>query len=87
VVVHAPQNPNYVRDWRISSVILDSLDTIHTASFWEARKIKRSANFCAHSMARWAAARSHSGSIPLSSTPFLFSSSTCEEDPPFLCFL
>jgi hypothetical protein len=36
VVVHALNNPNSVRDWRISSVILDSLDSIPDASVWEA---------------------------------------------------
>jgi hypothetical protein len=64
VVIHALNNPNSVRDWRISSIILDSIDSIPAASVWEAQKIKRSFNFCAHSIARWATARSHSGSIP-----------------------
>jgi hypothetical protein len=33
VVVQALQNPNYIRDWRISSSILDSLDSIPSTSF------------------------------------------------------
>jgi ribonuclease HI len=81
VVVHALQNPNSVRDWRISSVILDCLDYIPPTSTWEVRKVKRSANFCAHFVARWAPAGSHSGSIPISSIPSLFSSTACGEDP------
>jgi hypothetical protein len=52
VVVHALNNPNSIRDWKISSVILDSLDSIPDASVWEAKKIKISINFCAHSIAR-----------------------------------
>jgi hypothetical protein len=52
VVVHALQNPNSIRDWRISSVILDCLDSLPTTSVWEVRKVKRSGNFCAHSVAR-----------------------------------
>ena len=51
VVVQAFQNLNNIRDWRISSSILDFLDSILFAFFWEVRKIKRSANFCAHSVA------------------------------------
>ena len=57
-------------DWRISPIITDSLDNIPSTSFWEVRKINRSANFCAHSVARWATTSSHTGSIPFSySTP------------------
>jgi ribonuclease HI len=64
VVIHALNNPNSARDWRISSVILDCLDSIPDASVWEAKKIKRSSNFCAHSIARWAAARSILAAFP-----------------------
>jgi hypothetical protein len=85
VVINSLNNPNLIRDWRISSLILDSLEFISSASFWEARKISRSANFCTHSVARWVAARSHSGSIPLSSIPFIFSSAPI--DPPLSCIL
>jgi ribonuclease HI len=87
VVIHALNNPNSVRDWRISSVILDCLDTIPEASVWEAQKIKRSSNFCAHSIACWAAARSHSGSIPYSSIPSLFLSPASGVDSLPLCVL
>jgi hypothetical protein len=87
VVIHALNNPNSVRDWRISYVILDCLDSIPEASVWEAKKIKRSPNFCAHSMACWTTARFHSGSIPYSSIPSLFSSPTRGEDLLPLCLL
>jgi ribonuclease HI len=87
VVVLSLQHPNSVRDWRISSVILDCLDSISPSSSWEVRKVKRSANFCAHSVARWAAARFHSGSIPISTFPSIISSTTCGEDPFPVCLL
>jgi hypothetical protein len=41
VVIHALNNPNSIRDWRISFVILDCLDSIHDALVWEAQKIKK----------------------------------------------
>jgi hypothetical protein len=87
VVVYSLQNPNLVRDWRISSYILDSLDSIHFASSWEVRKITRSANFCTHSVARWAVVGSHSGSISLSSIPLLISSSSSGDPHSFACFM
>jgi hypothetical protein len=52
VVVLSLKNPNFVRDWRISTIILNSLESIPSTSFWEVWKISRSTNFCAHSMAR-----------------------------------
>jgi hypothetical protein len=52
VVIHVLNNPNSVRDWKISYVILDYLNSIPDASVWEAKKINRSSNFCAHSIAR-----------------------------------
>ena len=87
VVIHALQNPNSIRDWRISSIILDTLDSISIASLWEARKIQRSVNFCAHSIARWIAAGAYSGSIPTSSTLFLFSSPHSGGDSHDVCLL
>jgi hypothetical protein len=76
VVAPSLNNPNLIIYSRISSLILDSLDSIPSAFFWEARKISKSANFYAHSMACWVAIGSHSGSIFLSSIPFIFSSSS-----------
>jgi hypothetical protein len=87
VVIHALNNPNSARDWRISSIILDCLDSIPNASVWEAKKINRSFNFCAHSIARWAVTRSHSGSILFNSIPTLFSSPARGEDFLPLCLL
>jgi hypothetical protein len=74
VVVLSLKHPNSVQDWRISSVILDCLDYIPPTSSWEVRKVKRSANFCVHSVAHWATVGFHSGSIPISSFPFIISS-------------
>ena len=55
-------------------LFLNILDSIPISFVWEARNIKRSVNFCAHSVARWAAAESHSSNILTSSIPFLLSS-------------
>ena len=87
IVIHALQNPKSIRDWRISSIILDTLDSIPSSSVWEARKIKRSVNFCAHSVARWAAAGSHFGSIPISYGLSIWSSSVRGDDPYPVCLL
>ena len=56
VVIQALNSSSSVQDWRISPVIMSSLNNIHSDSLWEARKINRSANFCAHSVARWVVA-------------------------------
>jgi hypothetical protein len=66
VVIQAINFPFSNQDWRISPVIMSSLKSIPSNSLWEARKINRNANFCAHSMARCAAARSYFGSILIS---------------------
>jgi hypothetical protein len=66
VVIQALNQPFSDLDWRISYIILESLDDIPSTSFWEARKINRSANFCAHLVACWAATSFHTGSIPFS---------------------
>ena len=66
VVIHALNFPFSNQDWRISLVIMTSLNNIPSDSLWEAKKINKSINFCAHLVAHWAAARSHSSSIPFS---------------------
>ncbi|XP_059434035.1 uncharacterized protein LOC132167148 [Corylus avellana] len=65
VVILALLNPNFSQDWRISPIILKTLDSIPASSSWRARKVNRSANFCAHSVTHWAATRFSSGSIPI----------------------
>jgi hypothetical protein len=74
VVIQALNHSNSNFNWRISPIILESLDTIPSASSCKVRKINRSANFCVHSVAHWAAARSHFGSILFCSSSFLSSS-------------
>ena len=86
VVVHALQNPNSIRDWRISSVILDILYSVPIAFVWEGRQIKRSVNLCVLSVVRWAAVGSHSN-ISTSFISFLFSSPTSGEDSHSVCLL
>lgn len=67
VVILALQQPTIVQDWRITDIIQNTLDIIPPDSSWSARKVNRSANFGAHYVAHWAAARFISSSIPTSS--------------------
>jgi ribonuclease HI len=66
VVIQALNQFSSNLDWRISPIIINLLDIIHSTSFWEARKVNRSANFCTHSMARLAITSSHTNSISFS---------------------
>jgi len=67
VVILALQDPTIVQDWRITDIINHTLDSIPPGTSWSARKINRSANFGAHYVAHWAAARFNSSNIPTSS--------------------
>ena len=53
-----------ISDWHIEHLILDTLALLSPTSKWAAKKTNRSANFCAHHVATWAAARVYSGCIP-----------------------
>ncbi|XP_062145976.1 uncharacterized protein LOC133853973 [Alnus glutinosa] len=66
IVIHALQQPNIVQDWRITDIIQQTLDLFPPDSTWSFRKVNRSANFGAHYVAHWAAARFQSSSIPTS---------------------
>jgi hypothetical protein len=68
----AINNPTITQDWRISSILSDLFSTIPSSTSWLASSINRSANFCAHHVAYWAATRFSSSCIPTSSS-FLFS--------------
>jgi hypothetical protein len=68
-VITALQHPSISQDWFIDSVISNSLSILSSSSNWETRKINRIANFCAHHVAYWAAARSFSGCTPTYSPP------------------
>ncbi|GLT61051.1 hypothetical protein SLA2020_337860 [Shorea laevis] len=69
MVVSAMFQPHLNQDWRISPLINNIIDSIPNDLHWKVRKINRSANFCTHSVARWAAARMFSGRIPISLYP------------------
>jgi hypothetical protein len=85
IVISALQAPSFGHNWQIERVIADSIDIIPASSSWEARKINKSANFCAHHVAYWAAARVHSGGIPIFFSPP--PPSTCSGSaPPFVFF-
>jgi hypothetical protein len=87
VVVLFLKNPNFIRDWRISTIIHNSLESIPSTSLWEVRNISRSANFCAHSMARWAAAGSYSDNIPMSAFPTLIHASSTLDPPSYFSLM
>jgi hypothetical protein len=87
VVVLSLKSPNFVRDWRFSAIIHKSLQSIPSTSFWEVRKISRSANFCAHSMACWATAESYYGSIPMSAFSTLVNASPSTDPPLYFSLL
>ena len=70
IVILALQAPFPVHNWQIERVIANSINIIPASCSWEARKINRSANFCAHHVAYWAATRVHSGYIPIFFSPF-----------------
>jgi hypothetical protein len=77
LVTPALQRPDITQDWRIASIISTIHSIISPTSSWKASKVNRSANFCAHYVANWAATRNHSGCIPtfspLSGSIFPFS--------------
>jgi hypothetical protein len=77
IVITALQHPSITQDWLIEKVIKDTLVLLPPSSKWAAKKINRSANFCAHHVAYWAAARVYSGCIPTPSPSF--------PPPPSLC--
>jgi hypothetical protein len=70
IVITALQFPALTFDWHIEKLILDTIALLPPSSKWEAKKINRSTNFCAHHVAYWAAARVLSGCIPISPPPF-----------------
>jgi hypothetical protein len=65
VVIAALKTPTLSQDWHINSVIVATIASLPVSSFWVARKVYRSANFCAHHVAFWAAARGFLGCIPI----------------------
>jgi hypothetical protein len=65
IVITALQFPTLITNWHIEKLIIDTLALLRPSSKWEAKKINRSANFYAHHVAFWAAARVLSGCIPI----------------------
>ncbi|XP_059441832.1 uncharacterized protein LOC132174155 [Corylus avellana] len=64
----AIKDPHLFSDWVSAPVISDTLDLLLSIPVWSALKISRSANVCAHNVARWAASHHVFGSIPTSSS-------------------
>ena len=69
VVITTLQNPSISLDWHIESVIVNTLFLLPASPLWEAKKIYKSVNFCAHHVAYWAATRVFSGYILTYSLP------------------
>jgi hypothetical protein len=82
IIILALQDPTFAQDWRISLTIYSTLESIPPDCSWSARKIDRSANFCAHYVAHWAAARVTTGSIPTSPSPIPSIRIVSGKDPP-----
>jgi hypothetical protein len=57
IVIIALQNPTIIQDWKIADISSNSISTISTSYSWKARKVHKSANFCAHHVVYWAVAR------------------------------
>jgi hypothetical protein len=87
VFIAALNTPALSQDWHINSVIAATLASLPASSAWEARKVHRSANFYAHQVAFWAAARGLSGCIPIFfptyPPPLSFIPLCSGKDPPF----
>jgi hypothetical protein len=60
IVTLALQNPSITQDWRIASIVSHIHSLIPTTTSWSASSVNRSANFCAHHVANWAATWLHS---------------------------
>jgi len=75
-ITMALQQPAITIDWRIASTISIIHSIIPPTASWKASHVNRSANFCAHHVANWAATRIHSGCIPILS-PLSSSFSPC----------
>jgi hypothetical protein len=83
IVILALQQPEIAQDWRISSTIHHTIDSIPADSFLTAQKVNRSANFCTHYVAHWAAAKVTAGSIPTYPPPIPSIRIVSGKDPPF----
>ncbi|XP_062145395.1 uncharacterized protein LOC133852645 [Alnus glutinosa] len=66
-VTLALQNPLIKKDWRIAATVSMIHSLIPSTTSWSASSVNRSANFCAHHVAKWAASKFFSGCIPVSS--------------------
>lgn len=80
-------HPSITEDWKIENIISDIIATIPGFSLWTASKINRSANFCVHHVAYWAAARIFSDCIFTYFSP-IFAIPICNgKDPPSTFFI
>jgi hypothetical protein len=82
VVILSLQHPQNLLNWRISPVVSDIIDSFLASISWSAKKVNRNANFCAHSVAHWAATRSFYGRIPTTPPPPSSIPIVSGKDPP-----
>jgi hypothetical protein len=72
----ALQKLEHTQDWRIASIISETLSMISPTSSWLVSHVNESVNFCVHHVANWATTIFHYGCIP--TLHFLFGPSpTC----------
>ncbi|XP_059460221.1 uncharacterized protein LOC132189495 [Corylus avellana] len=83
IVISSLQHLTIVLDWKIEHVISDTISLLPISSIWEARKVHRSANFCALHVAYRAAARVISNYIPSLFSPPISIPICSGKDPPF----
>jgi hypothetical protein len=85
IVISALQFSAIIQDWQIEKM-LETLALLPPSSKWEAKKINKSVNFCAHHVAYWAMVRVLSSCTP--PPPLLLSpTDTCSGlEPPFVFF-
>jgi hypothetical protein len=84
VVIMSLQHPQNMLDWRISPIVSDIIDSLPASISWSARKVNRSANFYAHSVAYWVTARSFFDCIPTAPPPPTSIPIVSGKDPPLL---
>ena len=81
-VITALQDPSFILDWQLDHLICNIFTLIPVSSTWKARKVNRSANFCAHYVANRAAVGFVSNGIPSLSSPPLSIPICSGKDPP-----
>jgi hypothetical protein len=87
IVINSLKDPSTILDWKLDNYISLALSLIPPSPLWEGRKVNKNANFWAHYVAYWVAARVISGCIPtffsLFSPPLSIPICSAKIHPPF----